>query len=140
MFVFHESCVRIISIFQKILNFSFLFFPGEFDYSVKLPTDRNQVIQQLSLYQKVDSQQNTTQLLTTLYKQLVDKHPIHKKLELLSNKDSKSLHSQLNLKYKGREIKRFKKEIAFYFFNFFEESPLTSFEKVLNENRMAVER
>ena len=100
--------------------------------------DRNEIIEQLSSYQRVDTQKQTIDLEKKLYKHLVDKHPIHKRLQMLSSKQVKRLHSELNLKVTARLTKTYQKNIAHYFFIKFEESPLTNLERVITEKGINV--
>ena len=78
-------------------------------------------------------------LKTKLSKHLNDNHPIHDKLNELSELKLKDLKKNLNIK-KGKELKM---SIAHYFFIKHPEHPLTSLEKVLsgrqNQNEELIE-
>ena len=90
-------------------------------------------------FQKVDTQSYTVKLKTALYRHLIDNHPIHEKLNSISNFDLKSLHQHLKLKpVSNGSMVRIKKLIAHWFFLKFEENPMTNLEKVLIEKGINV--
>ena len=95
--------------------------------------DRNQLVKQLSKYEKVDTNKSDLELQKKLYKFLIDNHPIHKKLQMLSDKKIENLHSELELKITSKTRKTYQRDIAHYFFIKFEESPLTNLEITLQK-------
>ena len=82
----------------------FFFFPGELDYSVHLTSDRNQLIKQLSAYQRIDTRKSTVELQQKLYGILVNKHPIQERLQTLSSKEVKKLHTEFLFKTSSSEL------------------------------------
>ena len=111
------------------------------DYSVKIPQDRETILEKLSKYEKVDIHTNTNKLVPKLYKYLIKNHPIRELLANLSNIDVKNLYSTSAFRLKeiqGGSIDRMRNAIAHYFFFHFEECPMTSLEKVLIEKGITV--
>ena len=95
--------------------------------------DRNQLVKQLSKYEKVDTNKSDLELQKKLYKFMIDNHPIHKRLQMLSDKEIENLHSELKLKITSKTRKTYQRDIAHYFFIKFEESPLTNLEITLQK-------
>ena len=91
--------------YMRFNIYFFFFFPGELDYSVQLTSDRNQLIKQLSAYQRIDTRKSTVELQQKLYGILVNKHPIQERLQTLSSKEVKKLHTELKLKVTKRLTK-----------------------------------
>ena len=69
--------------------------------------DRNQLVKQLSKYEKVDTNKSDLELQKKLYKFKLDKHPIHKRLQMLSDKEIENLHSELKLKITSKTRKTY---------------------------------
>ena len=64
-----------------------------------------------------------------LSKHLINDHPIHDRINNLSDYNLKKLKKELKIKFK----KGLKLDIAYYFFFKFPEKPLTKFEEILSK-------
>ena len=102
------------------------------DYSVRVDNlGRNEIMFELGIARE---EYSTKVLQKTLAKKRKKDHPIHKRLQMLSNQDLFDLRQNLiQTKFK-KDRRRILTVMANYFFENFMEAPLTNLNRILEED------
>ena len=105
------------------------------DYSVQVShLDRNDIVEKLKNFGLANVTFNREALRRSLAKKLKKDHPIHIRLEMLSNMELFDLrHNLIQTTFK-KDRKRVLSVIANYFFKTFPEAPLSNLDRILEKD------
>ena len=103
------------------------------DYSVQVShLNRNEIVKKLGSLAPVGH--NTEALRISLAKKYKDDHPIHRRLKMLSNQRLFDLRRNMIQTSFKKDVKRVLKVMANHFFETFPDAPLTSLDRILEED------